>query len=100
MNGWIGEVGWMHEWMNVQVAVNALLGDTAQVVDYGSALMANLATKEVKAVVGLNIKGKIDKLLGDFNVMVQKLNLLTRLPFKRMKSSSSIFSLIFFLKPI
>ena len=35
----------------VQVAVNALLGETSQLVDYGTALMANLATKEVKAVV-------------------------------------------------
>jgi hypothetical protein len=31
--------------------VNALLGDTPRLVEYGSALMANLATKEVKAVV-------------------------------------------------
>ncbi len=35
----------------LQVAVNALLGDTPTLVEYGSALMANLATKEVKAVV-------------------------------------------------
>merc|ERR1719369_701761 len=34
-----------------KVAVNALLGDTPALVNYGSALMANLATKEVKAVV-------------------------------------------------
>ena len=31
--------------------MNALLGDTPTLVDYGSALMSNLATKEVKAVV-------------------------------------------------
>merc|ERR1712080_476476 len=31
------------------VAVNALLGDTPALVDYGSALMANLATKEGSA---------------------------------------------------
>ena len=37
--------------VHVQVAVNALLGETSQLVDYGTALMANLATKEVKAVV-------------------------------------------------
>ena len=34
-----------------QVAVNSLLGDTPTLVDYGTALMSNLATKEVKAVV-------------------------------------------------
>jgi len=33
--------------VTTKVAVNALLGDTPQLVDYGSALMANLATKEV-----------------------------------------------------
>ena len=44
--------------------MNALLGDTAQVVDYGSALMANLATKEVKAVVGLIFAGEIEPKLG------------------------------------
>ena len=36
---------------NSQVAVNALLGETSQLVEFGTALMANLATKEVKAVV-------------------------------------------------
>ena len=35
----------------MQVAVNALLGDTPTLVNYGSALMANLGDKEVKAVV-------------------------------------------------
>ena len=35
----------------IQVAVNSLLGDTPTLVEYGSALMSNLATKEVKAVV-------------------------------------------------
>ena len=34
-----------------KVAVNALLGDTPTLVNYGSALMANLGDKEVKAVV-------------------------------------------------
>jgi len=33
--------------VTTKVAVNALLGDTPALVDYGSALMANLATKEV-----------------------------------------------------
>jgi len=33
--------------VTTKVAVNALLGDTPQLVDYGSALMSNLATKEV-----------------------------------------------------
>merc|ERR1719315_239011 len=37
--------------VTTKVAVNALLGDTPALVDYGSALMSNLATKEVKAVV-------------------------------------------------
>ena len=37
--------------VTTKVAVNALLGDTPPLVEYGSALMANLATKEVKAVV-------------------------------------------------
>lgn len=31
--------------------MNALLGDTPTLVNYGSALMANLGDKEVKAVV-------------------------------------------------
>jgi len=33
--------------VTTKVAVNALLGETSQLVDYGTALMANLATKEV-----------------------------------------------------
>jgi len=33
--------------VTTKVAVNALLGDTPQLVDYGTALMSNLATKEV-----------------------------------------------------
>jgi len=37
--------------ITTKVAVNALLGETSQLVEYGSALMANLASKEVKAVV-------------------------------------------------
>jgi len=37
--------------ITTKVAVNALLGETSQLVEYGTALMANLATKEVKAVV-------------------------------------------------
>ena len=37
--------------ISIQVAVNALLGDTPTLVEYGTALMSNLATKEVKAVV-------------------------------------------------
>lgn len=35
--------------VTTKVAVNALLGDTPALVDYGSALMANLATKEGSA---------------------------------------------------
>lgn len=37
--------------VTTKVAVNALLGDTPTLQDYGSAIMHNLATKEVKAVV-------------------------------------------------
>jgi len=37
--------------VTTKVAVNALLGDTPDLVNYGSALMANLGDKEVKAVV-------------------------------------------------
>ena len=37
--------------VTTKVAVNALLGDTPTLVNYGSALMANLGDKEVKAVV-------------------------------------------------
>merc|ERR1711976_24867 len=37
--------------VTTKVAVNSLLGDTPGLVDYGSALMANLGDKEVKAVV-------------------------------------------------
>ena len=37
--------------VTTKVAVNALLGDTPNLVNYGSALMANLGDKEVKAVV-------------------------------------------------
>ena len=37
--------------MTTKVAVNALLGDTPALQNYGTAIMHNLATKEVKAVV-------------------------------------------------
>jgi len=37
--------------VTTKVAVNALLGDTPSLVEYGSALMANLATKEEKTAV-------------------------------------------------
>ncbi len=37
--------------VTTKVAVNALLGDTPQLQDFGSAIMHNLGTKEVKAVV-------------------------------------------------
>ena len=37
--------------VTTKVAVNALLGDTPTLQDYGSAIMHNLATKEVKAAV-------------------------------------------------
>ena len=43
-----------------QVAVNALLGESSQLVEYGTALMANLATKEVKAVVCILIHSSLD----------------------------------------
>ena len=33
--------------VSLQVAVSALLGDTPKIVEYGTALMSNLATKEV-----------------------------------------------------
>ena len=46
--------------VHVQVAVNALLGDTSKLVDYGTALMANLATKEVKAVVCISFSSLLD----------------------------------------
>ena len=37
--------------VTTKVAVNALLGDTPTLVNYGSALMSNPGDKEVKAVV-------------------------------------------------
>lgn len=37
--------------VTTKVAVNALLGDTPALQDYGSAIMHNLGTREVKAVV-------------------------------------------------
>jgi hypothetical protein len=37
--------------VTTKVAVNALLGDTPALQDYGTAIMHNLGTKEVKAVV-------------------------------------------------
>ncbi len=37
--------------VTTKVAVNALLGDTPALRDYGTAIMHNLGTKEVKAVV-------------------------------------------------
>ena len=37
--------------VTTKVAVCALLGDTPALVEYGSALMHNLGTREVKAVV-------------------------------------------------
>lgn len=37
--------------VTTKVAVNALLGDTPTLQDYGSAIMHNLGTREVKAVV-------------------------------------------------
>ena len=40
--------------VTTKVAVNALLGDTPALQDYGSAIMHNLGTKEVKAVVCIN----------------------------------------------
>ena len=40
--------------VTTKVAVNALLGDTPALQDYGTAIMHNLGTKEVKAVVCIN----------------------------------------------
>jgi hypothetical protein len=40
--------------VTTKVAVNALLGDTPTLRDYGTAIMHNLGTKEVKAVVCIN----------------------------------------------
>ena len=40
--------------------MNALLGDTPQLVDYGSALMSNLATKEVKSAVRYLYTNRLD----------------------------------------
>ena len=37
--------------VTTKVAVQALLGDTPTLVEYGSALMHNLGTREVKAAV-------------------------------------------------
>ena len=37
--------------VTTKVAVNALLGDTPALADYGSAIMHNLGTREVTAVV-------------------------------------------------
>ena len=37
--------------ITTKVAVHALLGDTPTLVNYGSALMHNLGTREVKAAV-------------------------------------------------
>ena len=37
--------------VTTKVAVNALLGDTPALREYGTAIMHNLGTKEVKAVV-------------------------------------------------
>ena len=45
--------------VTTKVAVNALLGDTPDLVNYGSALMANLGDKEVKAVVCISQFSKI-----------------------------------------
>ena len=41
--------------VTTKVAVNALLGDTPTLQEYGSAIMYNLGTKEVKAAVNFGI---------------------------------------------
>lgn len=46
-----GNLGLSNIRVTTKVAVNALLGDTPALQDYGSAIMHNLATKEVKAAV-------------------------------------------------
>ena len=44
--------------VTTKVAVNALLGDTPTLVDYGSAIMHNLGTREVKAAVRIIASNK------------------------------------------
>ena len=46
-----GNMGLSNIRVTTKVAVNALLGDTPALANYGSAIMHNLATKEVKAAV-------------------------------------------------
>ena len=41
--------------VTTKVAVNALLGDTPALREYGTAIMHNLGTKEVKAVVRVRL---------------------------------------------
>ena len=41
--------------VTTKVAVNALLGDTPTLVEYGTAIMHNLGTREVKAAVGISL---------------------------------------------
>ena len=45
--------------ITTKVAVHALLGDTPTLVEYGSAIMHNLGTREVKAAVRM-LRLKID----------------------------------------
>ena len=42
--------------VTTKVAVNALLGDTPALADYGTAIMHNLGTREVTAVVCIKYK--------------------------------------------
>ena len=46
-----GNMGLSNIRITTKVAVHALLGDTPTLVNYGSALMHNLGTREVKAAV-------------------------------------------------
>ena len=55
--------------VTTKVAVNALLGDSPDLVNYGSALMANLGDKEVKAVVCI-LQCSIKSLLYSISIAV------------------------------
>ena len=72
--------------VTTKVAVNALLGDTPTLVNYGSALMANLGDKEVKAVVCI-----LQFLVSNF--------LLTIIPFFHKNMWDFLFQLMIGIEP-
>ena len=43
--------------VTTKVAVSSLLGETSSLQDYGSAIMHNFSTKEVKSVVSFSLPG-------------------------------------------